>query len=65
MKCWESILPCTVRHAPITADLAGLLRHYQSRHAGAMYSGCGGGCLFVASETPVTGGFHVRVRLEK
>jgi len=45
-------------------DLPGLLRHYQANYAGAMYSGCGGGYLFVVSETPVPGSFHVQIRLE-
>jgi hypothetical protein len=63
MKCWETLLPRTVRHPAITTDLASLLRAYQRRHPGAMYSGCGGGYLFVASEEPVAGAFHVTVRL--
>jgi hypothetical protein len=29
-----------------------------------MYSGCGGGYLFVVSEEPVPGSFHVDIRLE-
>jgi hypothetical protein len=29
-----------------------------------MYSGCGGGYLFVASEEPVPGAFHVNVRIK-
>jgi hypothetical protein len=39
MRCWEAILPATVRHPALTVDLIGLLRCYQSRYAGAMYSG--------------------------
>ncbi len=62
MECWETILPHTVRHPAITVDLAGLLRHYQERSHGAMYSGCGGGYLYVVSEDPVPGSFRVRVR---
>jgi hypothetical protein len=63
MKCWEYILPDTVRHHTIRLDLMGLLGYYQARYLGAMYSGCGGGYLFVASEGPVPGGFRARVRL--
>jgi hypothetical protein len=63
MVCWETILPNTVRHRTVTADLPRLLRVYQSRYPGAMYSGCGGGYLFVVSEQPVPGAFQVRVRL--
>jgi hypothetical protein len=63
MRCWEEILPNTVRHPTITVDLAALLEHYQSRYPGAMYSGCGGGYLYVVSETPVPGAFKVKVRI--
>jgi len=62
MACWEMLLPHTVRHPAIQVDLMALLRHYQSRYAGAMYSGCGGGYLYVVSAEPVPGGFQVRVR---
>ncbi len=63
MACWEAILPGTVRHRTVTVDLVGLLRCYQARYPGAMYSGCGGGYLYVVSETPVPGAFKVHVRL--
>ncbi|MBN2308429.1 MAG: hypothetical protein JXR94_05625 [Candidatus Hydrogenedentes bacterium] len=63
MRCWESILPHTVRHPALTVDLPGLLDHYQQRYPGAMYSGCGGGYLYVASDTPVPGAFTVDIRL--
>ncbi|MFI5381847.1 MAG: hypothetical protein ACHRHE_21320 [Tepidisphaerales bacterium] len=63
MECWESLLPQTVRHPTITADLVGLLKYYESRYAGAMYSGCGGGYLYVVSEEPVPGAFKVNVRI--
>jgi len=62
MRCWESLLPHVVRHPTIQIDLLGLLRHYQSRYAGAMYSGCGGGYLYVVSDEPVPGAFKVKVR---
>ncbi len=62
MRCWEAILPATVRHPVIKVDLVGLLRAYQATFPGAMYSGCGGGYLYVASETPVPGAFHIRIR---
>lgn len=65
MRCWEAILPGTVRHATIPIDLVALLKHYQSRFPGAMYSGCGGGYLFVVSEEPVPGGFKIQIRLGK
>jgi len=65
MRCWEAILPHTVAHPTIDVDLKGLLYWYQSRYPGAMYSGCGGGYLYVASEELVPGAFRIRVRLPK
>ncbi len=62
MACWETLLPHTVRHPTITVDLPGLLHYYQARYAGAMYSGCGGGYLYVVAESPVPGGFQPRIR---
>jgi hypothetical protein len=63
MQCWETILPHTVRHPTLTVDLPALLRHYQSHYPGAMFSGCGGGYLFVVSEKPVPGAFTVKIHL--
>lgn len=65
MECWEAILPHVVHHPTLTTDLMGILRHYQSKYPGAMYSGCGGGYLFVVSETPVPDAFQVKIRLRK
>jgi hypothetical protein len=48
----------------VTVDLMQFLAHFQSRYPGAMYSGCGGGYLFVVSEEPVPGGFQVQVKTE-
>jgi hypothetical protein len=63
MTCWETILPHTVRHPTLTVDLAELLSYYQRRYPGAMYSGCGGGYLYVVSEEEVPGSFGVKVRV--
>jgi hypothetical protein len=63
MLCWETILPATVRHPSIPVDLAGILAYYQGISSGAMYSGCGGGYLYVASRDPVAGGMRVKVRV--
>jgi hypothetical protein len=63
MACWEALLPGTVRHPTLKVDLPALLAHYQRRYPGAMYSGCGGGYLFVVSEEPVPGAIKVQVRL--
>lgn len=63
MQCWETLLPHTVAHPTIKMDLVALLRYYQSNYPGAMYSGCGGGYLIVASNEPVPGAFRVNVRI--
>ena len=63
MVCWEVLLPHTVKHPTVTVDLKAILKAYQRQYDGAMYSGCGGGYLFVVSETPVPGTFGMKVRL--
>lgn len=63
MDCWEAILPGTVRHPTISLDLMALLRVYQARYPGAMYSGCGGGYLYIVSDEPVPDGFQIKVRI--
>ena len=63
MKCWEALLPHVVRHPTITFDLMALLKYYQDRYRGAMFSGCGGGYFFVISEEPVPGSFKVKICL--
>jgi hypothetical protein len=63
MLCWETLLPNTVCHPAIQVDLKGILSYYQSRYAGAMYSGSGGGYLYVVSEEPVPGSLVVKVRI--
>jgi len=62
MLCWEAILPDTVRHPTLTVDLMAIWNYYRTAYAGAMYSGCGGGYLYVVSEKPVPGGFRIKVR---
>jgi hypothetical protein len=63
MRCWETILPNTVHHTSLTVDLMELLFFYQERYPGAMYSGCGGGYLYVISEEYIPGSFKARIRL--
>ena len=58
------LLPDIVHHHTLTVDLMGLLKPYQARYYGAMYSGCGGGYIYVVSDEPVPGGFQVKVRTE-
>jgi len=65
MRCWETLLPQTVWHPLIKVDLVGLLRAYQRRYPGAMYSGCGGGYLIVASREPVPGSLSVNIRTSR
>jgi hypothetical protein len=65
MKCWEALLPHVVRHPLIRVDLMALLKAYQRQYMGAMYSGCGGGYLIVASNESVPGAFKVNIRIAK
>jgi hypothetical protein len=64
MACWETLLPCVVRHPLIKLDLTSLLQVYQEEYPGAMFSGCGGGYLIVASPEEVPGALRVNVRLQ-
>jgi len=64
MRCWEFILPDTVQHPTLRLDLKAMLRAYQRKYPGAMFSGCGGGYLFVLSEEPVPGSFQIRIRTQ-
>ncbi len=61
MRCWEALLPYTVRHPSLNLDLGKILEVYQSCYPGAMYSGCGGGYLYVISDDPVPGAFRVKI----
>jgi hypothetical protein len=63
MLCWQHILPNTVKHPTIELDLLKILTSYQNKYLGAMYSGCGGGYLYVVSEKPVQNSFKVKIRL--
>jgi hypothetical protein len=62
MAAWAALLPSTVKHRTVTVDLEAILRHYQREYGGAMYSGCGGGYLFIATDREVPGSFSVRVQ---
>jgi hypothetical protein len=63
MRCWEKLLPETVRHALLRVELMPLLQAYQKQYLGAMYSGCGGGYLIVVAREAVPGAFRVNVRV--
>lgn len=65
MQCWQTLLPDVVEHTSINIDLLELLEYYQATYAGAMFSGCGGGYLYVVSDEPVPGGFQVRIKVAK
>jgi hypothetical protein len=62
MRCWETLLPHVVSHPTLRVDLKAVLAAYQAEYPGAMYSGCGGGYLLIASERDVPGAFRVKVR---
>jgi hypothetical protein len=62
MLCWEKILPRVVAHPLIKLDLKKILRAYQKQFPGAMFSGCGGGYLLVASKEKVPGALQVTIR---
>ncbi len=61
-RAWDAILPQVFVHPTINVDLKGLLAAYAADSAGAMMSGCGGGYVIVASETPPPGSSRVVVR---
>ena len=63
MLCWQKILPYTVQHPLIDIDLLEILSAYQKDTCGAMYSGCGGGYLYIVSDHPIQNSFKVNVRL--
>jgi len=63
--CWEKLLPHVVKHPLIKFDLKALLKVYQKNFPGAMFSGCGGGYLLVASKQPVPGAFKVNIRISE
>jgi hypothetical protein len=65
MACWQVILPLTLCHPLLPAEIVGLLRCYQSKYGGAMYSGAGGGYLLVVSDKPVPGAFQIKIRVAK
>jgi hypothetical protein len=65
MLCWEQVLPHVLCHHSLKVDLKTILHAYQRQYPGAMYSGCGGGYLFVVSPRPVPGGFQVNIRLQR
>jgi len=58
------LLPRVVAHPLIRIDLKKLLKVYQRCYPGAMFSGCGGGYLIVASREKVPGSLQVQVRTE-
>lgn len=59
---WDAILPQVFEHPTIKLDLRGILAAYAAEYPGAMMSGCGGGYVIVASETPPPGSSRVVVR---
>jgi hypothetical protein len=45
--------------------LLEILAYYQKRYIGAMYSGSGGGYIYVVSDEAVPDGFKVDIRVAK
>ena len=61
-RAWQAVLPQIYEHPAIKADLWGLLTGYMTDYPGAMYSGCGGGYVIVASDEPPAGSARISVR---
>jgi hypothetical protein len=61
-RAWAALLPGVYEHPTIDIDLLGLLAVYASASMGAMYSGCGGGYVIVASEEAPPGSHGISVR---
>ena len=61
-RAWDAILPQVFEHPTITVDLRGVRAAYADAYPGAMLSGCGGGYVIVASETPPPGSARIAVR---
>ncbi|MDA2928756.1 adenylyltransferase/cytidyltransferase family protein [Acidobacteria bacterium AH-259-O06] len=57
VDCWRKILPYTVNE-----DILREMDKYAS-HAGANFSGSGGGYIIVVSGKPVEGGFQINIRV--
>ncbi|MDE2184076.1 MAG: hypothetical protein KGJ78_13745 [Alphaproteobacteria bacterium] len=64
LKCWDVLLPQSMRHKVIKVDIMGLAAAYQQQYLGAAYSGPGGGYLIVVAEEQVPGSFTVNIRTE-
>ena len=64
MQCWKVLLPGSLEHPLLPMDLLPLLAHYQRHYAGACYSSCGGGYLYVVSQAELPGAFHPVIRAE-
>jgi hypothetical protein len=62
-SAWRKMLPAIFEHPTIQVPVMKRLQHYQRKYAGAMPSGCGVGYIYVASSSPVAGGFQVKVNL--
>jgi hypothetical protein len=62
LKCWDVLLPLSMRHPVMKVDIMELAAAYQAQYLGACYSGPGGGYLIVVSEKLVPGSFHVNIR---
>ena len=62
LKCWDTLLPLSMRGGVLAVDLMDLATAYQKQYLGATFSGPGGGDPIVISEEPVPGAFKVNIR---
>ncbi len=60
-RAWDAILPQVYEHPAISIDLRSLLTAYAA-YPGAMFSGCGGGYVIVASDEAPPGSAGIAIR---
>ena len=61
-RAWDAILPQVYEHPAISIDLRRLLAAYADAYPGAMFSGCGGGYVIVASDEAPPGSAGIAIR---
>ncbi len=61
-RAWDAILPQVYEHPAISIDLRSLLAAYADAYPGAMFSGCGGGYVIVASDEAPSGSTGIAIR---
>lgn len=61
MTNWLGLFPQMFSHPDLQDDLLDILADYASEYPGAMYSGCGGGYLYILSHSSVPGASKIRI----